>query len=178
MTTGELREAIATPAAVTTTADFAAEVFCRDDLPLADLLLRADPGAARRLHGGSLRRGDPNACVTSRPVLERLLAAGFDPNRPDWLGKTALHHYAGRGDTDNARLMIEHGADLDALDDEYRGTPLAWAARKGHETMVRFLLGRGADPALPGDLPPATPLVRARFSGHEEVVAILESASG
>ena len=154
MTIAELREAIATRAAVTRTADLAEEVFCRNDLPLADLLLEADPGAARRLHGGSLRRGDPNACVTSRPVLERLLAAGFDPTRPDWLGKTALHHYAGRGDTDNARLMIEHGADLDALDDEYRGTPLAWAARKSHEAMVRFLLGHGADPALPRDLPP------------------------
>ena len=178
MTTGELREAIATPAAVTTTADFAAEVFCRDDLPLADLLLRADPGAARRLHGGSLRRGDPNVSVTSRPVLERLIDAGFDPGRPDWLGRTALHHYAGRGDVPNARLMLDHGADLDALDDEYRGTPLAWAARKGHEAMVRFLLGHGADPALPRDLPPATPLARARSAGHEEIVAILESASG
>ena len=178
MTIAELREAIATRAAVTTTADCAEEVFCRNDLPLADLLLRMVPGAPLRLHGGSLRRGDPNVCVKSRAVLERLIEAGFDPNRPDWLGKTALHNYAGRGDTDNARLMIEHGADLDALDDEYRGTPLAWAARKGHEAMVRFLLGHGADPALPRDLPPATPLARARSAGHEEIVAILGRAIG
>ena len=178
MTIAELREAIATRAAATTTPDFAEEVFCRNDLPLAELLLQTVPAAARRLHGGSLRRGDPNVCVTSRAVLERLIEAGFDPNRPDWLGKTALHHYAGRGDTDNARLMIEHGADPDALDDEYRGTPLAWAARQGRETMVRFLLGRGADPALPHDLPPATPLARARSAGHDEIVAILARVAG
>lgn len=177
MTTADLRAAITAGAAATRAPDFAEEVFARNDLPLAELLLEADPNAARRLHGGSLRRGDPDVSVTSRPVLECLLAAGFDPDRPDWQGRTALHHYAGRGDIPNARLMLEHGADIDALDDQYHGTPLAWAARKGQEDMVRFLLTAGADPALPCDLPPATPLVRARAARHERIVAILEEAS-
>ncbi len=177
MTVAELGEAVAAGSAVTRTPDFAEEVFARNDLPLAELLLEADSEAARRLHGGSLRRGDPTVSVTSRPVLERLLAAGFDPNRPDWLGRTALHHYAGRGDVPNARLMLEHGADMDALDDQYHGTPLAWAARKGHDDMVRCLLDMGADPALPRDLPPATPLARAGAAGHERIVAVLEEAS-
>ena len=145
MTLDELREAIAARAAVTRSPGFAEEVIARNDLPLAELLLAADPDAARRLHGGSLRRGDPTVSVTSRPVLRRLLAAGFDPNRPDWQGRTALHHYAGRGDVPNARLMLEHGADIDVLDDQHHGTPLVWAAREGHEDMVRFLLSAGAD---------------------------------
>ena len=177
MTTADLRAAITTGAAVSRTAGFAGEVFARNDPPLAEVLLEADPEAAQRLHGGSLRQGDPDVSVTSRPVLESLLAAGFDPNRPDWQGRTALHHYAGRGDIPNARLMIEHGADIDALDDQYHGTPLAWAARKGHEDMARFLLSEGADPALPRDLPPATPRARARAADHERIVAILEEAS-
>ncbi len=177
MTTADLRTAITTGAAVTRTVGFAAEVFARNDLPLAELLLEADPGAARRLHGGSLRQGDPKVSVTSRPVLECLLAAGFDPNRPDWQGRTALHHYAGSDDIPNARLMLEHGADIDALDDQYHGTPLAWAARKGHEDMARFLLSEGADPALPRDLPSATPRARARAADHERIVAILGEAS-
>ena len=177
MTTADLREAVDTRAAVTRAPGFAEEVFARNDLPLAELLLENDPDAARRLHGGSLRQGDPTVSVTSRPVLRRLLAAGFDPNRPDWQGRTALHHYAGRGDIANARLMIEHGADLDALDDQYHGTPLAWAARKGHEDMARFLLTTGADPALPRDLPPATPLARARAADHGGIVATLEEAT-
>ena len=81
-------------------------------------------------------------------------------------GKTALHHYAGRGETGNALLVIEHGADIDALDDEFRGTPLAWAAAEGHVDTVRMLLGYGANPTLPVNLPQATPLARARRAGH------------
>ena len=176
MTTEELRAAITAGAAVTRTTGFAEEVFARNHLPLAELLVEADPDAARRLHGGSLRQGDPKVSVTSRAVLEHLLAAGFDPNRPDWQGRTALHHYAGRGDIPNGRLMLERGADINALDDQYRGTPLAWAARKGHEDMVRLLLSEGADPVLPRDLPPATPRARARAADHERIVAILEEA--
>ena len=84
---------------------------------------------------------------------------------------------AGRGDVPNARLMLKHGADIDALDDQYHGTPLAWAARKGHEDMVRFLLSDGANSALPRDLPPATPRARARAAGHEGIVSILDEAS-
>lgn len=177
MTPEELRAAIAPGANVSRAPGFAEEVFARNDLPLAELLLEADPDAARRLHGGSLRQGDPKVSVTSRPVLERLLAAGLDPGRPDWQGRTALHHYAGRGDIPNARLMLAHGAEIDALDDEHHSTPLAWAARKGHEDMVRFLLSEGADPALPRDLPPATARARARAAGHDKIVSILEVAS-
>ena len=151
MTVAELGEALAAAAPAAQAPDFAEEVIARNDLPLTDLLLEADPAVARRLHGGSLRRGDPTVSVTSRPVLERLIRAGFNPSRPDWLGRTALHHYARRGDVPNARLMLEHGADIDAIDDQYHGTPLAWAAREGHEDMVRHLLEHGADPELPSE---------------------------
>ncbi len=178
MTVADLRAAVASGADAARTADFAEEVFARNDLSLAEFLLDADPDAARRLHGGSLRRGDPHVAVSSRAVFERLLAAGFDPGRPDWTGRTALHHYAGRGDVPNARLALERGADVDALDDRHRGTPLAWAARRGHGEMVRFLLARGADPELPRGLPPATPLARARAAGHEAVAAELEGRGG
>ena len=174
MTPDDLREAIATRSPVTRTPDFAEEVIARNDLALTDVLLETDPGVAQRLHGGSLRRGDPTVSVTSPAVLKRLLDAGFNPNRPDWLGRTALHHYARRGDVPNARLMLEHGADIDAIDDQYHGTPLAWAAREGHEDMVRHLLEHGADPELPGGLPPATPLARARLAGNSRIAAMLE----
>lgn len=176
MTNAELGDAITTGAPVSRAPDFAEEVIARNDLPLTELLLEADPDAARRLHGGSLRRGDPSVSVTSPAVLKRLLDAGFDPGRPDWLGRTALHHYARRGDVPNARLMLEHGADIDALDDQHHGTPLAWAARKGHEDMVLVLLSAGADPALPADIPPATPLAHARAAGHEGIASMLKEA--
>lgn len=152
MTLDDLREAMATPSSVAHTPDFAEEVIARNDLALTDLLLQMAPDVALRLHGGSLRRGDPTVSVTSPAVLRRLLDAGFNPSRPDWLGRTALHHYARRGDVPNARLILEHGADIDAIDDQYHGTPLAWAARERHEDMVRHLLEHGADPELPSEL--------------------------
>ncbi len=174
MSRNELRDALATDAPVTREHWFAEEVLARNDLALADLLLEKDPDVVHRLHGGTLRLGSPDVAVTESAVLKRLLEAGFDANRPGWLGKTALHHYAGRGETHNALLVIEHGADLDALDDEFRGTPLAWAAAEGHEETARMLLEHGANPNLPVDLPQATPMARA--VGHVGVVRLLEAS--
>ena len=52
-------------------------------------------------------------------------------------------------------------------------TPLAWAARKGHEGVVRVLLERkNVDPNRP-DIYDRTPLGWAAIEGHEGVVKIL-----
>ena len=98
---------------------------------------------------------------------------GFDPNRPDWLGKTALHHYSQRGDVGNALLVIEGGADIDAVDDQFHGTPLAWAARANQKGTVRLLLDHGANPDLPLKPLQARPLACARAAGYEEIAALL-----
>jgi ankyrin repeat protein len=37
------------------------------------------------------------------------------------------------------RFLVEHGADVSARDDEWQGTPKAWAAQKGHEEVIEFL---------------------------------------
>ena len=176
MSNDELRDALKADASVTREHWFAEEVLAGNDLALADLLLEKDPDVVHRLHGGTLRLGSPDVAITENAVLERLLQSGFDPNRPGWLGKTTLHHYAGRGETDNALLAIEHGADIDALDDEFRGRPLAWAAAQGHQDTVRMLLEHGANPSLPVDLPQATPMARAREGEHEGVVRLLKSS--
>ena len=174
----ELRDAFETNAPISHEHWFAEEVLARNDVALADLLLERDPSVVDRLHGGTLRLGSSDVAISESAVLERLLRAGFDPNRPGWLGKMALHHYAGRGEVGNALLVIEHGADIDALDDEYHGTPLAWAAAEGHEDTVKMLLEHGANPTLPVDLPRATPLERARAVGYETVARLLEAAGG
>jgi uncharacterized protein len=35
------------------------------------------------------------------------------------------------GDLQKVRLLLDHGADIDAIDEEYRSTPLGYAARWG-----------------------------------------------
>src|SRR4029450_7653346 len=104
------------------------------------LLLRHQPDLATRV-----------TVAHPREMATLLFQHGMDPNRPNWLRITPLHQFAGNGEIDRAALFLDHGADLHARDEEWRSTPLAWAAREGHTRMVEFLLRRGAMPALPGD---------------------------
>ena len=114
-----------------------------------------------------------------------LLEAGMTPNDTNWLRVTPLHLLAlgrtshgtdGRDYTPHPKMMklfIEHGADLDARDEEYRSTPLGWAARWGRKEAVGLLLERGANTNLPEDEPWATPLAWAEKKGHAEIANIL-----
>ncbi|MDX1387721.1 MAG: ankyrin repeat domain-containing protein, partial [Acidobacteriota bacterium] len=69
-------------------------------------------------------------------------------------------------------LVWEFGADIEAVDEEYRSTPLGWAARCGQAEFVRFLLARGAVqvPSVPEW---TQPIEWARRRGHSEIVELL-----
>ena len=173
MTDQELAKALEEGGEVTKEPWFAEEVLARNDPELARQLLAADPDVAARLDGSRLRMGDPDMTVSESEVLRLLLEHGFDVNRPGWLGQTPLHHYAGRGELGNVMLLIERGADVDAVDDQHLGTPMAWAAAGGHVDVVRLLLEHGANPRLPEWPEAARPLERARRRGHGAVVELL-----
>ncbi|CAG7635116.1 hypothetical protein PAESOLCIP111_03627 [Paenibacillus solanacearum] len=104
-----------------------------------------------------------------------LLEAGADPNHANWLGVTYLHKAAWLGHAEWAELLLEYGADLNAIDDEYRTTPLGWAAKYGKTDLVRLLLDRGADVALPADEPWSQPLAWAERKAYEEIAELLRS---
>jgi len=86
-----------------------------------------------------------------------------------------LHDMAFTGDLQKARLLLDHGADIDAVDEEYRSTPLGYAARWGRREIVAFLLERGADVNKSG-APWATPLAWARKKNYPEIEADLRQA--
>ena len=110
----------------------------------------------------------------SDPDTVRALAAhGIDLFRANWIGRTFLHGCAEKGDVEAARAFLELGADIDAIELEYGGTPLAAAARSGQAEMVRFLLDQGADPTAPAGSVWAQPLYWAEKEGHGEVAALL-----
>ena len=72
------------------------------------------------------------------------------------------------GNVSKARLLIQHGADVNYIDDEFRSTPLGYAARWGHVSMVKLLLESGADPNKSG-APWSTPLAWAQKKNNVEV---------
>ncbi len=124
-----------------------------------ELLLRHRPDLVTRV-----------VVSTPRRMALALFERGMNPNRSDWLGITPLHRFAADGDIDSAGLFLDHGAGIEARDDESKSRPLAWAARSGREAMVEFLLRRGARARLADDLEWATPLAWARRRGHTGVV--------
>jgi len=117
----------------------------------------------------------PKQVTVARPraMAELLFAHGMDPNRPNWLLRTPLHHFANEGDVESAALFLDHGASIDAREAEHRSTPLALAARAGQLRMVEFLLRRGARTRLPNDPPWATPLAWATRRGRQDVIDLL-----
>jgi ankyrin repeat protein len=141
--------------------------------PFVRLMLRYQPDLATRVSVG-VRRQDPQDPAKSRALTELLFAHGMNPSRPDWLGITALHGFARKCDLENARIFIDHGADLHARDEDICSTPLGWAAKFGKLPMVELLLERGARTNLPDDPPWARPLAWAIRRGHDEVAALLK----
>ena len=116
-------------------------------------------------------------------MLRTLLAHGMSPDVMNWQHQTLLHHvcegrdYRGRdktgGAVERAAILLDAGADIAARDDEYRSTPLAWAARSNALQVAAFLLSRNAPTHLPDDEPWATPLAWAERRGHAEMSALL-----
>ena len=104
-----------------------------------------------------------------------LMDNGMNPNHMNCHHTTLLHGMAHQGDVRKARLLLDRGADIDAVDQEFRSTPLGLAARWGHRAIAAFLLERGADPNTSG-APWATPLAWARKKGHADIEADLRQA--
>jgi uncharacterized protein len=125
--------------------------------------------------------------LTHSDMLRTLLAHGMSPDLMNWQRQTLLHHICRQPEMkrwisseaadalEKAAILLDAGADISARDEEYRSTPLAWAARSGAVEMVTFLLSRGAPTNLPDDQPWATPLAWAERRGHAKIAAILRN---
>ncbi|HSW13975.1 MAG TPA: ankyrin repeat domain-containing protein [Solimonas sp.] len=88
------------------------------------------------------------AAFHERPEAVRtLLRLGADPKGKMYNGDTALHGAAGVGNLEITRLLIEAGADVNAIDGEKR-TPLDRAAVNGRREVIRELLAHKAGPKL------------------------------
>jgi ankyrin repeat protein len=118
--------------------------------------VKALVGAGADVNAGRPNGAGPLYWATNGPldVLVWLLEHKANPNpvrrtprlAPGTGGMTPLMEAAVFGATDNAKALLDWGADVNAKSE--RGTPLMWAAgsdRAGPD-MIRLLLERGADP--------------------------------
>jgi Ankyrin repeats (3 copies) len=82
-------------------------------------------------------------------VVRLLLDADEDPNRYNPVGfhshSTPLHQAAFAGHEGVVRLLVEHGARLDAMDTLWQGTPAGWARHAGRKRIEEYLLERQRD---------------------------------
>jgi ankyrin repeat protein len=101
-----------------------------------------------------------------------LMEMGMNPNHMNVHKTTLLHGMAQIGDVRKATLLLDHGADINAVDEEFRSTPLGFAARWGRRGMVRLLLDRGADRHAAG-AEWARPVEWARRKSHKKIAADL-----
>jgi ankyrin repeat protein len=82
--------------------------------------------------------------VANVPMMEALLKAGANPNAGYGSGETPLMTAARTGKVDSVKLLVEHGAEVNAAE-EFRGqTPLMFAAAENHAEVAKLLLARGA----------------------------------
>ena len=161
--------------AVVAHSQFLHELMGRDNPALIGVFLEITPDVGDLFQLTDIWGGN----YPSDPDTIRTLADhGLSLHRANWIGRTFLHGCAEKGDVAAARVFLELGADIEAVELEYGGTPLAAAARKGQAEMVRFLLEQGADPAAPAESRWAQPLYWAEKKGHGEVAALLKGGKG
>lgn len=81
------------------------------------------------------------------------------------------------GNREVAELLLEHGADVEALG-YFGATALQWAAGKGQATVVEWLISRGADPLARDPRFGGTAAGWAREFGHEDLATWIEANGG
>lgn len=92
--------------------------------------------------------------------------------RPSLIGESYLHTLAREGDALTIDLLLQDGAEVDAVDAQ-GNRPLHEAARCGHADVVRVLLDAGARPDAKADPLGVSALMLAVENGHSEIVRML-----
>ncbi|HLK61612.1 MAG TPA: ankyrin repeat domain-containing protein, partial [Chthonomonadaceae bacterium] len=115
-------------------------------LPMLAALALCVPGSVS--HAASFLSVEPEITMAVRVHdlhhMLSLLAAGANVNeRDEGMEQTPLMRAAQVGDATISQVLLDHGAVVNAQDDEGK-TALMFAAEKGYTPVVRLLLERGA----------------------------------
>jgi ankyrin repeat protein len=123
------------------------------DRAAADAMLAAQPSLRSALapeHHLMLHRPAESGDAA---VLETMLACGFGPDARDKDNVTPLHRAAMGGHPDAVRVLLAHGADVNARDGMFAAPPLVWAVEgrgtakprgRDHVAVARLLIAAGS----------------------------------
>ncbi len=109
---------------------------------------------------------------TDVPTLEGLIKQGADPNQRNDAGATALMWAA--VDLEKTRVLVAHGANVNAKSEDARSPLMIAAGRPGGAPIVKLLLAHGAN-VNPTSNPGAesSPLLEASLAGEAESMQAL-----
>ena len=145
---------------------------------IVEYLLSLDPQIDDEMWTWCLRYTLYGNSPNSPQVLRMLIDHKANPDARDNRGESLLHVASMRqGRTnpaklENARVLIENGADLNVLDKIRQSTPLGYATRAGEYELAELFLELGADPNLCGESW-AHPLRWAGKKGHMKIAELL-----
>jgi ankyrin repeat protein len=117
--------------------------------------------------------------ANSHRTVELLLAHGANPKATNYFGATALMAAAAGGDLRTAKLLLKHGAEVNAQPTaDEQGfllgggrTALMWAAFRGNVAMMKLFIEAGADVNTVTGL--GTALTHAAWADRTEAARLL-----
>lgn len=172
-------------------ADQFAVAITRHQFDRADEILASEPGVARTGNPEEDRLlADMAGRLSTEPVAF-LLKLDVDLQARALDDGTPLHQAAWFGSPDNARLLVEAGADLDAWEECHGMTPLGWAVhgsrysgdaenrQEAYLPIVRLLLDAGSTLHHPAGSPATISyLERLRGCASPAVLELLPDVAG
>ena len=122
-----------------------------------------------------------NCDCQSLDMLKRGINEGADPNhRVEWCndGSPTLHQWALYAHVEAVQLLLDHGADINILDNkgrsalEYATGALNWSGTSKAEQVVKLIIKAGADVNVKSTLG-NTPLMWATRAGNLKITKLL-----